>query len=66
MLYYAKPSKEANMNNIFVIVGLTSLTYFLFKNDLSDVGFFALIYLIFMVVYELGIRFYPKFFEEKE
>ena len=54
------------MKNIFAIVGLAALTYFLFKNDLSDVGFFALIYLIFMVVYELGIRFYPKFFEEKE
>ena len=54
------------MKNIFAIVGLAALTYFLFKNDLSDVGFFALIFLIFMVVYELGIRFYPSFFEEKK
>ena len=51
------------MKNIFAIVGLAALTYFLFKNDLSGVAFFAL---IFMVVYELGIRFYPIFFEEKK
>ena len=51
--------REENSGNLFVIVGLAALTYFLFKIDLSEIGFFSLIYLIFMILHQVVLYFTP-------